>query len=77
MEEIFETKKKFKQVMIESSIIDKLNQLDKGSPNKAIKHLLNINPDNQTAQKVQQNESDISEIQDKLERVVQRNNLRT
>ena len=78
MDNIFEGVKKikkFKQVMLESSIIEKLKAMNKGSPNEVIKYLLDVNPDNSLKLKIEGLEEQIIEIQTKFERLIKLNNL--
>ena len=69
-------KKKFQSVMIETQIAEKLKSLNKGSYNTAIKHLLGINPEKNLIEKIKQNEEDVLEIKEKLEKLVRLNGLR-
>ncbi len=76
MEDIFVKKDKFKHIVVEKEIVNQLNKLNQGSPNKAIKHLLNVNPDSQVVSQIKELQADMSELQDKLESLVRLNNLR-
>ena len=78
MDNIFEGVKKikkFKQVMLESSIIEKLKAMNKGSPNEVIKYLLDVNPDNSLKLKIEGLEEEVSKIQDILQRLIRFNKL--
>ena len=74
-------KKTYKQVQLETTVIEKLKQLNKGSPNSAIKSLLFSHPESKTYldklhNKQQDLENDITELQNKFERLVTFNKLR-
>ncbi|MBE3092779.1 MAG: hypothetical protein IMZ51_03865 [Chloroflexi bacterium] len=61
-------------IRIDRNIANKLNNLNKGSYNSALKHLLEINPDKKLFEKVKDLEDQILEIQDKFQRLIRLNN---
>lgn len=62
--------------MLSDEVIKALEKLNKGSYNKAIEHLLNLNPDNKIISKVKQLEEEMVKIQEAIERLIRLNNLK-
>ena len=69
-------KSKFKQIMVERVIAEKLEKLNKGSYNKAISFILDSNPDNQIKLKVEDNQDEIIQLQQAL-KVISLNHLKS
>ena len=76
MEEIFEKKKKFTHIVIPTELANKLKNKHKGSYSSIIKQLLDISIETRVFDRIKQVESDILELQNKLERLVSFNRLR-
>jgi hypothetical protein len=47
--------------------------MNKGSPNKAIKHLLNVNPESKLNNDLKELQNDVMALQDKFERLINLN----
>ena len=76
MEDIFNKEQnnveKYKLVRIERYVVDRLKKLNKGSPNKAIRHLLNLNPDKLVTDSIKELDQRVENIEDKLSRVMRK-----
>jgi len=74
MENIFETKTKqkgeFALVRLHKSVIERLERLNKGSPNKAITYLLCVNPESKLQKDLKDLQEDVYKIQETLGRVL-------
>jgi predicted CopG family antitoxin len=79
MENIFtntKPKSKYKQILLEISVYDKLASLKKGSFNDTIKSLLGERQDTGLRIKVAELEDSITQMQERLERLINFNRLK-
>ena len=75
MDDIFSDKaeskqKDFKQIVVSKVTYEALERLKKGSYNKAIQHLLNVNPDSKLNNDVKNLQQEFIQIQSVIERLV-------
>jgi len=71
-----ELEKKTQVIRIDRDLANRLEKMNKGSYNKAIEYLLNINPEKNVLDQIKIINEDISKLQEAIQRLVQLNGLR-